>query len=293
MKKLKYILTYLTLLISIAYGIEAQTTLQVVTKRIEKTFTGSQTLNIEAEKADIELFTWEKQEIKIEIELIAKHPDRKIATNDLETMKYVADKINKEIFLRNYLLILNEKEKPNSNLKAKYTIRAPEGIKVTIQNSFGKISVKGKSKLLKIKSDFCMIDLDETEGTIELNTHYGEINIKTLNGVSTITSERTDLIINQLGGKCTIINHYGKLNIVSVSNLKILNIDAQKSEILLDGLSLKSYCFNVSSKFGKMTLPAEFSWLQNDKVLKTAILNTTLPTKIDIKNSFGNITIKN
>ncbi len=284
-------LKYLTLFIILAHNLVAQTTLQVVTKHIEKTFSGSQTLIIEAEKADIEVVTWGKQEVKVEMELIAKHPDRKVASSDLETWKYVADKINHEIFVRNYLLIQNEKTKPTSNLKAKYTISVPEGMKITIQNSFGKVFVKGKVKLLKIKSDFCLVDLNEVEGKIELNTHYGEVNAKKINGVSAITSERSDLTISKLGGDCTINSQYGKLNIESITNLKSLTIDAKKSEIILGETSLKNHSFNLTSKYGKMSLPAEFSWLANDKNSKVAVFNSTHPSKINITNAFGNITI--
>lgn len=286
-------LKYLTLFIVLAHNMAAQTTLQVVTKHIEKTFSGSQNLIIEAEKSDIELITWEKEEIKVEIDLIAKHPDRRVASSDLEMLKYVAEKINKEIFVRNYLLIQNEKLKPVSNLKAKYTIKVPEEMKVTIENSFGKIFMKGKVKLLKIKTDFCMIELNDIEGKIDINTHYGEINAKNLNGTTMIVSERSDLIINKLGGVCTINSQYGKLNIEQTLNLKSLTIDAKKTDISLSKLLLKNHSFNLSSKYGKMLLPAEFSWIENEKSSKIAILNTTHPSKINITNAFGNITINN
>ncbi len=289
-------LKYLTLFIILAHNITAQTTVQVVTKHIEKTFSGSQTLTIEAEKADIEVVTWGGQEIKVEIDLIAKHPDRRVASNDLETMRYVADKMNKDVFLRNYLLIKDEKAKPMSNLKAKYTVKVPEGMKVTIQNSFGKISVKGKLKLLKIKTDFCIVELIDGEGKTELTTHYGEINTQNINGIMTITSERTDLIINELAGRCSINSQYGKINIGGLANLKKLTIEAKKSEINLNKISLNSHAFRLTTTYGKLVLPAgfkEFSWLENSDVNKTAILNTTHPSKIDIVNIFGNINLNN
>ena len=85
----------------------SQETLQVVTKSIDKTFDRSQNLKIEGEKADIELMVWEGDKIKINIELIAKHPDRKTALKDLEMLKYVADKFGNEVILRNYLQTQN------------------------------------------------------------------------------------------------------------------------------------------------------------------------------------------
>ena len=60
----------------------SQETLQVVTKSIDKTFDRSQNLKIEGEKADIELMVWEGDKIKVNIELVAKHTDRKTALKD-------------------------------------------------------------------------------------------------------------------------------------------------------------------------------------------------------------------
>ncbi len=277
----------------LAHATTAQTTLQVVTKSIEKTFSGSSILNIEAEKADIEILTWEKPEIKVTIDLIAKHPDRKTASSDLEMLKYVAEKTSREVFLRNYLVIQNEKTKPSSNLKVKYSFRIPEEMKVTIQNSFGKVYVKGNIKHLNIKADFCHIELDDLTGNTKLDTHYGEIISKSFNGIAVINSERSDLTFSNLGGQNTINAQYGKLRIESVDGLKSLYINAEKADINFEKAPLKSFYFDVSSRFGKMSLTSDFSWLQNDKTERSAILNSTLSSKIIINNSFGSITIKN
>ncbi|WP_188771110.1 DUF4097 family beta strand repeat-containing protein [Emticicia aquatilis] len=283
----------LAMMFILAHASTAQTTLQVVTKSIEKTFSGSSVLTIEAEKADIEILTWEKSEIKATIDLIAKHPDRKTASSDLEMLKYVAEKTSREVFLRNYLVIPNEKTKPSSNLKVKYAVRIPEGMKVIIQNSFGKVLVKGNLKNLNIKADFSIIELDDLNGNIKLDTHYGEIISKSFNGVAVINSERSDLIFSNLGGQNTINAQYGKLRIESVDGLKSLNINAEKADINFEKAPLKSFYFDVSSRFGKMTLTSDFSWIQNDKTERSAILNSTLSSKIIINNSFGSITIKN
>lgn len=283
----------LAIIFTLAHATTAQTTLQVVTKSIEKTFSGSSVLNIEAEKADIEILTWEKPEIKVTIDLIAKHPDRKTASSDLEMLKYVADKTSREVFLRNYLVIQNEKTKPSSNLKVRYSVRIPEGMKVMIQNNFGKIYVKGTTKNLLIKADFSIIELDDVNSNIKFDTHYGEIISKSFNGVAVINSERSDLTFSNLGGKNTINAQYGKLRIESVDGLKSLYINAEKAEINFEKAPLKSFYFDVSSRFGKMSLTSDFSWLQNDKTERSAILNSTLSSKIIINNSFGSITIKN
>lgn len=288
--------TYIRLLKSMLLGLlliaesQAQTTLQVVTKSIEKTFQATSTLVIEAEKADIELITWEKAEIQAKLELTAKHPDRNTAKNDLEMMKYVADRMSDKILLRNYLVVPAGTQKPNANFKAKYVIHLPENLKVTIQNSFGKILVQGKYSQLNIKSEFCILDLQKVEGNAKLETYYGEMHSKNFTGVTTIKSERSELFFERLSGVNTINAQYGKIEIESVANLKMLTINAKKTEISMK-IPLQNHGFNLESKYGKMSLPDGFNWLQNTNNNKAATYNLSAISRINIQNSFGNISI--
>lgn len=288
--------TYLQWLTPLLLGLllmqqsKAQTTLQVVTKSVEKTFPLTPMLVIEAEKADIELITWERDEIQAKIDLIAKHPDRNIAKNDLEAMKYVADRTEDKILLRNYLVIKNNAQKPGSNFKARYIIHLPENLKVTIQNSFGKVLVQGKYSQLTIKSEFCILDIQKAEGNTKLETYYGEVHSKNFMGTSTIKSERSELFFQQLSGVNVINAQYGKIEIESVGNLKSLTINAKKTEISLK-IPLQNHGFNVESKYGKMSLPDGFNWLQNTDNSKAATYNLSAISKINIQNSFGNISI--
>ena len=72
----------------------AQTTLQVVTKTVEKTMpcpNGTQ-LNIDAEKADVTLRTDNSsRDIKIKVELIARHPQLDVAKQDLDALKLLTE----------------------------------------------------------------------------------------------------------------------------------------------------------------------------------------------------------
>ncbi len=270
----------------------SQETLQVVTKSIDKTFDRSQNLKIDAEKADIELMVWEGDKIKVNIELVAKHPDRKMALKDLEMLKYVADKFGNEIVLRNYLQTQNESNKVESNLKAKYIIKIPESMMVSIHNSFGKISVSGKYKQLQLKTDFCNAELKNITGNLKLETHYGDVLCQSISGKISIKTDRTNLTVNDISEECIILSQYGKLKIQRITNLQKLNIDAQKSEITLIGIPLKNYAFHLVNDYGKLKIPSGFSSsTQNNH--QVAMLNENLASKIYISNSFGITSIEN
>lgn len=270
----------------------AQGTLQVVTKSIDKSFDRTQSIKIEAEKADIELVVWSGEKIKVSIDLTAKHPNRKDALNDLEMMKYVAEKFGNVLVLRNYIQIENEKMKPVSNLKAKFVISIPEQMMVSIQNSFGKINISGKFKQLQLKTDFCNTELKNVSGIIKLDSHYGEVNAHDLSGKVELKSDRTEINLTKISKDFTITGNFLKLSINSVSNLQRLKIEAQKSEISLEGIFIKNHHFHLVSEYGKLKVPPNFvsSHLKNKE---TATFNENIASTISISNSFGTISIEN
>jgi hypothetical protein len=272
--------------------LQAQTKLQVVTKHIEKTFAQMPTLQIEAEKADIDILVWDKAEFKINIELTAKNPDRQLAVADLELIKYVAEKIGNGIFLRNYLVLDNPKDKPSSNFKAKYSIRIPKETAVVIKNNFGKISIKGLTKKVEIKAEFCKIELEDLLGSLKIDTHYGEVSLKNISTKLMANIERSDLIISLLSGECKLTSSYGKIEVVSVKNLEKLMIDAQKTVISLNNVAFKNHDFRIETSHGELKVPPIFSLKENTENSKIALLNNQKTSKINIKNSFGSTTIE-
>ncbi|HEY1054876.1 MAG TPA: hypothetical protein VGE24_07060, partial [Emticicia sp.] len=76
----------------------------------------------------------------------------------------------------------------------------------------------------------------------------------------------------------------------SVANLKSLTINAKKTEISLK-IPLHNHGFNLESKYGKMSLPDGFNWLQNTDNIRAATYNLSAISRIYIQNSFGNISI--
>jgi|GEM_PF-1856006 len=190
-------------------------TLQVITKSIEKTFVADKidAVQILAERADIEINTWSKNEIKIVVELIAKHPDRAVATNDLAYFKYVIEAAGRNLHLRNLVVLTSNSRRPEANLKARYTLLLPASCAVVIQNSFGKIEIKGLENNIKVKSEFCTSTLQQLKGKITLETYFGDVKAEDLDGTISLTSDRTDWQLKNLKGRCQIRAQYGTFEI--------------------------------------------------------------------------------
>jgi len=215
------------------FYITAAQTLQVATKTVEKTFKFEplNEVQIMAERADIEVNTWERSEIKIVLELSTKHPDRAVATKDLAVMQHVIEKAGNTLFLRNFITLTKDTPKPQSNFKARYVLFVPAACGFDIQNSFGKTQLKGLTKTTVLRTEFCSVILNDLKGDIRFQANFGDLTATNLDGKISIVSDRTDLILRQLKGQCRIKAQYGSLDLAIDKTLVKMNLDTKHTEL--------------------------------------------------------------
>jgi hypothetical protein len=229
-----YRATVRTLLFALLPFCSFSQTLQVVTKTVEKTFEVPQYSKVQVwgERSDIEIMTWGKNEIKATIELTAKHPDRNVAEKDLEALHYTADKKGIKVSLHNFVVLAKNGTKPQSNLKARFTLFVPVNCAVEIQNSFGKISLKGlQTQTMQLQTEFCTIELTDLRGILTAKTQFGALRTENFNGLLSIFSERTDLVLQQIKGECRIRAQYGSLDIQTDKSQVKLDVETKNTEL--------------------------------------------------------------
>lgn len=276
--------------------VSAQKTLQVVTKTINKSipFKSKYDLNIEGEKANIDIQVWDEERIKLKLKLFAKHPNKKTAESDLEKMKYIADRIDKTIFLRNYIGIKKGDEKPKSNLKAEYTLFIPRTCKVNLTNYFGAMNIDGLENDLNIKSEFSDVNLLNISSETEINSRFGEINIEKLKGELKINSRRSDINLREIQAPCKIRAKFGEIKVYTDEEMKDYDIKGEKSKIHFFNSSLIDLEYNLSSNFGKVFVPEEwgFEYLKKTKnQQKLSLKNSNHIARVKIETEFGEIKI--
>lgn len=292
-----FILNFCLLL---ANGLWAQTTLQVVSKKIEKTwpYVDGSEVNIEGEKAEIKVETWESNQVKIVVEIISKHPDKKTAENDLSAMVFKDEVHSDKIYFRNYV---NKELKPESDLSVTYIVTLPEDCPVYLKNHFGLTQVNDLTNTLTIVSEFSKIFLNNLKGNIGVTTRFGDLDGEFIDGNVSINSRRSDVTLREIKGNWDINSQYGVIKLFTVpypsAGLLSLNIDAEKSDVYFFDPHPDKYGFNLIAKYGNITAPQDLklNYLDNTKELKKAIFSSKIgdANSISIKISFGDIIIKN
>ncbi len=241
---------------------QSNATQQVVTKRIDKTFSYREgySLNIEGERAEVRVETWSKPEIKVQIELSAKHSKKEQAEKDLEKMRYVTNKEKNKIYLRNYLDVPEGSPETQSQMKAIYIITMPEECDIYIKNSYGLIDAKALRSSVKLNTRFSRIGLDDIMGDIDINTSFGDLFADNLDGNIKVISRRSDLTFKHMRGRYDIDAQYGILNFFATEQLRDFNLRADKSNVFIHTLQPGAFSYNLSVQNGRVDYPNELKF---------------------------------
>jgi len=239
--------------------------LHVVTQTIQKEWDWQpdKPLIINGENAIITVEAWDKNSIQATTELIAKHPDKQIAERDVQAQKAIAKTTKRNFLIGNQLVLAQGTQKPESNLKAKITIYAPQNCALQIKNRFGSIEVKGIKNTVEINSQFTKLNLEAVKGAIKLSSNFGDIIGQQLTGNVTIDANRSDIQLDHPSGNFTI--------------------------------AVFAHNFRLATEFGEIRLPINtaFKFIENSAQRKEAILNRKgNVSQISVALSFGDITFQ-
>lgn len=279
-------------------AVRAQTPLQVVTKTIEQTlpYVPGYEVNIEGEKAEIIVETWQNNSVRVILELVSKHPDRKIAERDINAMKYSIDQHGKMIYFRNYISPDIGQPKTESQIKAIYTVHLPEDCPVYLKNHFGNATISNLNNLLRLQSEFGKIYLEDMSGDLFIQTRFGDVFGERICGNLQIDARRSDVTLREVSGACDIKSSYGIIKLFSDDSLLKLNIDAEKSDVYFFDPHPTVYGYTLTAHYGSITVPTDLkmNYLENTSAMKRA---TFTPARekalISVKISFGDIVIRN
>lgn len=279
--------------------IQAQVRVQVVTKKIERTFAyrPGYEVNLEGDNAEVYIESWDKDEIRIELELIAKHPNQTIAEKDLERIKFLAERAKRQIFLRNYVSTAAGEAKPQSKLSARYVITLPEECPVYVKNYFGETNVRNLTNRLRVASEFSKIELENIQGQIDMRTKFGDITGEKLDGTVTINSRRSNITLRDLKGTYDITAQYGILKFFAEQHLINLSVDAEKSDVYFYTSKPDIYGYTLTAEHGSIEVPEKlnFKFIENSEPLKQVTFRPPAReyfASVTIRVTFGELAVE-
>jgi hypothetical protein len=300
---IKYIFSLIALTLSFQVLI-AQTTLQVVTKKIEKVFeyTTSTNLLIRAEKGVIDIKPCKENKVIVEINIIVKNKDLNIAKKELEYIKWSSFQNYNVVQLSN-TINLPKNITLESIVRVEYIIQVPQGVNLTIQNSFGQVKMSDITCIGRIDIQYCDLIMKNVSGTGKITSNIGDLNFYNVNGNIQITSRYSKLMVTDPQGIYDVSSTYGDVQLNINKNFVSLNLKTERCDVFISNKTCQEINLNLENKYGELNV-LESCYIKNkvklQKVSESSAPNITNKynytagdkyPKVKITSVFGNITL--
>lgn len=256
----------------------SQTTLQVMTRQTEKEFEylPSDKLSIRAERGVINIRKSNDVKVKVILRLVAKNQQQDIAKKELNYIHYNLTKAGKEIILSNYLQVPSnvKSDEVSSILRAEYDILIPEKSKVSINNSFGIVQVQNVDVSIDADLEYCDVSLNQVRGVADLKVNVGDIQCSNSAMDGTLNTYYSNISLNNTSGNLKLITQGGSLYANLNGNLSLLDIRANRTEIMLVNRACKPYKLSLKSDYAMVNI-SQACYGLNDGV----VTNQSVPGK--------------
>ncbi|RIV21495.1 hypothetical protein DYU11_19020 [Fibrisoma montanum] len=240
----------------------AQTSVQVVTKVIEKDlpYTNGQRLHLNAQKADVTIKGWNRPTVSVTLRLVAKHPDRSVAEREVAYHQYTLQTNGNELDLSNRFVIPQRAGKLQSQLKAIYEVSVPSKAILSLNNSFGDVTLRELSGDVSLKFEFGRLTLDDVAGKLNITSEYGDVDGRGVNATLVCKAQKADISLLDLGGTSHIESRYGKLTIVpNAATLNALRVEAARTDIVFSPQRVADFRYDVMAAQSTIRVPEAYS----------------------------------
>jgi hypothetical protein len=302
----KYLIAAFKILVfGVTLQIASSTSLlaQVKAIKVEKTIVKQLEVNektnlvIRANKADVNFITTSNETLTITAVLSSKHKDKQIAEEELSMQRMNVSQKGNFISVVNYVQIDDISSKPTSELKVIYTIEIPNkgAFNIKVINDFGKISSSNINAKLDVESKFCVTQIINHTGEIELNDDFGTVLLREVNGELDLKTSRTELTIENHRGDFIIRSNFSKLFLENSTPTVSSSINDKHSEITIFQRCFSCYQYPFALEKSEFSFP-EGTNVNYDVQTETKVQGLIHPEKskpiINITSVSGIVTLK-
>ncbi|MCW8997440.1 MAG: DUF4097 domain-containing protein, partial [Kangiellaceae bacterium] len=174
-------------------------------ENVEKRFdvTSGGTLNLNSDHGSIELESWKKNEVLIEVRKKARNKER------LDEFKLTFDQKGNDIYVEG-------DSEWNSKVSIKYTIKVPSEFNLDLKTGGGSIKVGDLSGKIKVHTSGGSIRIGNVaQGEVDANTSGGSIKVGDVNGNLKVDTSGGSIKIGEVTGTSEINTSGGSIGLVS------------------------------------------------------------------------------
>ena len=302
--RINKILLCLILLITKVSKNYSQEPVNVVTRRIEKEFIIQQKdhININAERGIIKIKGWTEKKVRVTLKIVAKNKELETAREEVQHMNYILTQNRNEIILKNFLLLPARKEynEISSIIRAEYEIFIPVDMSISIQNTFGSVSIRNLNSFITANLEYSDLTLQNTNTQLDLFINTGDFVCSHSDLNAKIETRYSQINFHEVKGDIKLIMMYGNINI-SLNKELTVNLFADRTDIMLINRDCFDYNYIISGEYTSLRFQPD-CYFKNWSLLNLSYkddmsitpwtlhyLSSSVESKLKIEARFGTI----
>lgn len=227
-------------------------------KSVNKSYnvSSSEKLNIENSFGSVDVRTWDRNEIKVDVDIEVSATTEAVAQRIIDRISVTDEKNSSGISFKTDMKDLNNsKENRNSKdekstMHINYTISMPSGNPLKIVNQFGSTTIPDYRGEVDLTSKFGSLTTGNLASIKGINVEFGKANLANINSAS-VNIKFSKAVVSKLSGNV-------KLNLEFCSNVRLsldnsltsLDLKTSYSTVNLKPLGNLPATYTISTSFG-------------------------------------------
>jgi hypothetical protein len=225
---------------------------------------GNEKISLDNKFGEIKVSTWSKNEVKVDITIIASSATDERAQHLLDLISIEDGKSANGVFFKTNRK--NDEKKAaekndykNEKTETNYQVYLPAGNPLSVSNQFGATILPDINGELEVSSKFGAFTGGNLTNVKSLTVEFGTALVETIKG-SDVTIKFSRAIINKLDGAVNAkFEHCSGIKLGIENSLKALTIKNNFTTLYLDVNKNLSADFNINTHFGELSNSTAFN----------------------------------
>lgn len=273
----------------------------VKTKAFNKSYnvSSSDVLNIKNSFGSVEVHTWNKNEIKVDVNVEVSANTNELAQRVLDKISVTDEKNGKEISFKTSFNRMNNEKGEKSNMSINYDVYMPSANSLVIKNEFGSTKVPDFNGEVDLTSKFGSLATGNLTNIKNIDVEFGSGTFEGLSG-GAISVKYSSASFDKLSGNVKMDLQFCSLVKINLqSSLTGLDIKSSYTSLNLLPSSGLSATYDVYTSFGELKNRSNINFGNEDSDNnRSGKFNHTYSgksgsgnAKVNVKSSFGNVII--
>ncbi len=221
-------------------------------KSVNKSYnvSSSDKLNIQNSFGSVEVHVWDKNEIKVDVDIEVSANSEALAQKMLDRISVSDDKTSKGISFETKMKDINNTKNEKSTMSINYSISMPASNPLTVKNEFGSTTIPDFRGEVDLTSKFGSLTTGNLSSIKNINVEFGKANLTNITSAP-VTIKFSKAVISKLSGDI-------KMNLEFCSNVRLsldnslssLDLKTSYSTVNLKPTGGLQANYNISTSFG-------------------------------------------